>query len=322
MLHIHNGDSACHTLKESGLAGEHLVWREALVEGATPQSLSNEEWIEVRARHLSETYGQDFTKVADELRRQEETLDDFARHDEVVLWFEHDLFCQTILVYLLERFARAPRAQTRISLVCIGSFPGVEDFRGLGQLAPAQMASLFDARSQVTEEQFALARDAWAAYSAPDTQALRDLLSRDTSALPHLAHAFAKHLARFPSARNGLGLVEQTALELIDAGHTNFLSLFPAFSRREPVYGFGDAQFWLALRRLARAPHPLLAVGGDVSLDGNLTPDQVSRATFALTDDGRAVLACASHFVALNGIDLWLGGVHLRDDAGTVFRAN
>ena len=44
MLHIHNGDSSAGTLKESNIDGEHLAFREALIEGATPQGLSNEEW--------------------------------------------------------------------------------------------------------------------------------------------------------------------------------------------------------------------------------------------------------------------------------------
>jgi hypothetical protein len=313
MLHVHNGDSSRNVLKESGLAGDHLVWREALIEGATPQGLSEEEWREVRALHLSQAYGEDFAVVAGELRRQEATLESFTDHEEVLLWFEHDLFCQTILIYLLDRLACRPRVQTKISLVCVGEFPGVEDFRGLGQLAPAQMASLFDTRREVTNEQFALASRAWSAYCAPNQRALRELISHDTSALPHLAHALRKHLARFPSRRNGLGLVEQTVLELIDAGHTNFSSLFPAFGRREPAYGLGDEQLWLALRRLRRAPTPLLTTDDDAIFDGALAPDTLSRASFSLTDAGRAVLAGAADHIELNGIDLWLGGVHLHE---------
>jgi hypothetical protein len=36
MLHVLNGESTAQTLRESGLAGEHLVWKEALVWGPTP----------------------------------------------------------------------------------------------------------------------------------------------------------------------------------------------------------------------------------------------------------------------------------------------
>ena len=45
-----------------------------------------------------------------------------------------------------------------MSLICIDRFPGVERFIGLGQLDPAQLASLYPSRRQVTAEQFALYR--------------------------------------------------------------------------------------------------------------------------------------------------------------------
>ncbi|HKO98787.1 MAG TPA: hypothetical protein VJU86_17440 [Pyrinomonadaceae bacterium] len=42
-------------------------------------------------------------------------------------------------------------------------------------------------------------------------------------------------------------------------------------------------------------------------------------AEFEITELGAAVLADAQDFIQLNGIDLWLGGVHL-DGANTVWR--
>lgn len=44
MLHVRNGDSSAHLLEGSNLPGDHLVWREALVAGPTPQGLAKEEW--------------------------------------------------------------------------------------------------------------------------------------------------------------------------------------------------------------------------------------------------------------------------------------
>jgi hypothetical protein len=35
-------------------------------------------------------------------------------------------------------------------------------------------------------------------------------------------------------------------------------------------------------------------------------------ASFELTDEGKAVLTGAQDFVATNGIDTWLGGIHLK----------
>jgi hypothetical protein len=41
---------------------------------------------------------------------------------------------------------------------------------------------------------------------------------------------------------------------------------------------------------------------------------QLLETSFELTDQGRAVMGGAEDFVRLNGIDLWLGGVHLEGE--------
>ena len=60
------------------------------------------------------------------------------------------LFDQLILAWHLDWFARRDLGRTRLSLICIGQFPGVEPFHGLGQLSPAQLASLLGTRQLVT----------------------------------------------------------------------------------------------------------------------------------------------------------------------------
>jgi hypothetical protein len=324
MLHIHNGDSSADTAKQSSLAGEHFAWRESLITGPTPSGLSDNEWRRIRSKHLSEAYGVDVTECERGLSSQEETLASFAQHEEVVLWFEHDLFCQVHLIYLLNWFSRRELGKTKLSLICIGEFPGKENFRGLGELNEEELASLFPPRRQVTNVQRGLATAAWRAYCSPEPTDIEKVLQTDTSSLPFLKAALQAHLKRFPSTKNGLGLVENRALELIDEGVNSFTDLFPCFGNAEPVYGLGDAQFWLALQRLSTAEKPLLAItngknaGEKNSEDGQqvLTPklsEIVRKARLELTELGRSVLNGATDFVALNGIDLWLGGVHLHD---------
>lgn len=310
MLHIHNGDSSANILRESGLPGEHLAWREALIAGPTPQNLSDEEWRSVRAAHLAEAYQLKQEDCARDLLEQDRALSDFPRHEEVVLWFEHDLFCQLHLIYLLQWFAKRKLRGTKLSLVCVNSFPGIDDFHGLGQLDAAQMSSLFDARHEVADAETNLAVAAWQAYCAPTPLALQEIINTETAALPFLKSALLKHLARFPSVENGLGRIENQALKLISDGHREFTDLFREFGKRESIYGVGDFQFWNELKRLIKVPAPLLAVNG-ADLDGDLASDQFLKAIFELTEKGAAVLEGKADYVELNGIDVWLGGVHL-----------
>ncbi|HKQ51982.1 MAG TPA: hypothetical protein VJT74_06425 [Pyrinomonadaceae bacterium] len=284
------------------MAGEHLVWREALIAGPTPGNSSADEWRELRARHLADAYGVDYEECERVLAAQEESLERFREHEEVVLWFEHDLFCQTLLVYLLDWFARRELGGTRLSLVCTGEF--------LGQLTPAQMASLFETRHEVSAAELSLGTRAWRAYSSPDPRAIEEILGGDTSALPYLREALLLHLARFPSTRNGLGRVENLALELIEKGHAEFPSLFQTFGRAGAAYGLGDAQFWNDLKRLAEGRRPLIVREGAGSDEAR----EFSRSAFRLTPFGEAVRSGRDDFLKSNVIDAWLGGVHLSSD--------
>jgi hypothetical protein len=332
MLHIHNGDASADTARQTSLPGEHLAWRESLITGPTPAGLSGDEWRRIRAQHLSASYEPDLQECEAELLRQEEALAAFAGHDEVVLWFEHDLFCQLHLLYLLNWFSQSVEiggeiersVKTKLSLICIGEFPGKENFRGLGELNAEELASLFPARAQVTPEQLSLAATAWAAYCSPDPTEIENVLRTDTSALPFLQAALQAHLRRFPATTNGLGRIENRALELIEKDVQSFADLFARFGALEPVYGLGDAQFWLALQRLSLAPKPLITIAKRRTAEDNadrndrdpqaLTPEVVQNARCELTELGRSALKAEVDFIALNGIDLWLGGVHLHDE--------
>jgi hypothetical protein len=137
------------------------------------------------------------------------------------------------------------------------------------------------------------------------------LISGNTAALPFLSIALAKHLRRFPSVRNGLGRVENLGLELIVDGHPEFKSMFAAFGKREPAYGFGDAQVFLELKRLANAAKPLITMSNSPSA---MDSGQVLDTSFKITEQGEAVLRGKDDFVHTNRIDLWLGGVHLEGD--------
>src|SRR6185503_6593933 len=311
MLHIHNGDSSAETLRKSDLPGEHFAFREALIDGPTPLHVADEEWRKLRAHHLADVYDLEPVWAETELFKQEQKLNSFPEHEEVILWFEHDLFCQTNLLYLLNWFADRNLGGTKLSLICIGEFPGLPNFRGLGELNVEQMASLFDGRHGVSVEENRLATDAWQAYRSPVPTAIEKLLASDTSAMPFLKPALQLHLQRFPFVRNGLGRIQNRGLEFIYDGLQKFGDLFPRFGKAEPDYGLGDAQFWNALRRMSDAREPLLRVRNGEETNSKLSPEKIHESAFDITTSGESVLKGEADFVELNGVDQWLGGVHL-----------
>jgi hypothetical protein len=314
MLHVLDGASSAGTLAKTDVPGKIFAWREALISGPTPAGLNEDEWIAVRSEYLSEHYGIDLEKCKSDLEEQSQTLASYSDHDEVVLWFEHDLFCQTNLLYLLNWFSLRELGSTKLSLICIGEFPGIEDFRGLGQLNPKQLASLLEQRHEVSATELELGQEAWNAYCSPDPSLLMELLKKDLSALPFLKRALESHLTRFPSVLNGLGRIENAGLRLIATGYEKFGELFPRFAYEQRVYGLGDFQLWLDLRSLSNVRRPLLQIANGANAGKGPVSEEVVQTRFELTTDGQLVLQNNEDFVELNGIDLWLGGVHLSAD--------
>ncbi|MGI8734654.1 MAG: hypothetical protein ACR2LM_15280 [Pyrinomonadaceae bacterium] len=314
LLHILNGETTETLLGQTAVAGERFSFRDALIDGPTPADANAAEWRQLRSDHLSTAYDVDRDKCGRELERQEEVFASFSNHDEVVLWFESDLFCQLNMLYVLDWFGRHNHGSTKLTLICIDRFPGRPSFRGLGELTPEQLASLFVKRAEVSADELDLAAKAWRAYRAPHPGAVEQLIDGDTTALPFLKRALQLHLERFPSVRNGLGRIENRGLELVASGLTRFVDLLPRFLEAEAGYGLGDAQFWNALMRIAQVPRPLLHGSDEEGGAGPLRSDRVKNMSFEITEAGRAVLNGEADFLEMNGIDLWLGGVHLNEE--------
>ncbi|MDD2890596.1 MAG: DUF1835 domain-containing protein [bacterium] len=312
LLHIHCGDSSAGMLKKSSLKGDVIVWCDILSDGPTPSGLSDKEWLDTRAKHISKMTGNGLTvkQSKDWNLKQDKSLESFRNYKEVVLWFDACLFDQTILIRQLDWFSKQDKGKTKISLICIGESPGFKKFQGLGQLDPKQMASLFKTRHSVTKEEYALAKKAWSAFCSPTPLAIQQLIKKDTSTLPFLHDALIRHFEQFPSLRNGLNRLENTALEAVSKGKNKLVDIFIYASLKEERPFWGDTTLWECLHKLSKAKHPLLKVTG-----GNLPlwdpPRDLSKWRVFVTDTGKEVLSGKKDFIKINGIDKWLGGIHI-----------
>jgi hypothetical protein len=305
MLHVLNGDATREQLERSGVRGTLTVWADALHEGPVPAGLRPEDLRQVRARHFANLLGAHEQELVALVRGWDEALDRYAEFDEVIFWFEHDLFDQLILVRHLHWLSALDRGSTRFSLICIGSFPGVANFTGLGPLTPRQLATLPALRTPITGAQIELGRDAWNLYRLPDPLRLVEWCRGDTSPLPYFEGALRRHFEDYPSTRDGLSRSERQILSAVDAGHETFGDVFAACQRMEERVYMGDTTFWGILKALATGPHPLIAFNEP-------RPDLKSPSLrAALTEAGRDVLVGRSDHIDLNGIDRWMGGVRL-----------
>ena len=305
MLHVTNGDAAAEKLRATGLPGEILPWRDVLHEGPVPARLPLEELSGVRARFIAGREWGAREEVERSFRERDRALADFRAHEEVVLWFEHDLYDQLQLAQLLDWFSDQDPGSTALTLVCGAEY--------LGNSAPERLAERFASRSLVGEAELALGEDAWNAFRSPDPTAIEPLLAGDGGALPFLAPALRRHLEQFPSVRNGLSRSEQQALEAIADGAATVREAYLAsHPRREEPIWLGDLTFVSYLEELSRDDTPLVMIDGGTQGVSEADFSALLDHRVSITDAGREVMEGRADRVRMNGIDRWLGGVHLR----------
>lgn len=305
MLHILNGDATRLPLERSGVPGTFAVWADVLYEGQVlPLEVGAERWREARARAIAAA---DWASYSDALRtaaRWEAAIERFPEHEEVVIWCEHDLFDQLLLIRHLAWFARRDLGRTTLSLICVGEFPGRPSFHGLGELGPEELASLLPTRAPVTPREHDLGSRAFSAFTSTDPRAVERLLHDDTSPLPFLAPALARLLREYPSVGNGLSRTEEDVLALLAAsGPMRASDLLRGMHARESAYYVTDLTLYALLRRFAAPPALLTRAAAASGREWD--------AEVAIAPAGVELLAGRGDLARLRGVDRWIGGVHL-----------
>lgn len=298
-LHVANGSCTTRLIEAAGISGVTSLWADPLHDGPVPGELTDEQLLEHRIGHLADPSGPPVDPVND-LRRWRAVVEQHAAYDELVLWFEHDLFDQLNLIQVLDWVHRHVPAEKAVSLVSIDAFPGHPEFKGLGELSPGDMSSLLANRTRVSDAQFRLAAQAWRAFREPTPEPLDTLRRRDTAALPFLSRAVMRLLQELPWTTDGLSRTERQLLKLAAAGPVDLASALPRMHDGEDAYCVTDTGLADLAAALSQTLPPLLH--GDRSL----------------ADAGRAVLAGQADRVDACGIDRWLGGMHLH--AGSLWR--
>lgn len=299
VLHVANGTCTTRLIEAAGLPGATSLWADPLHDGPVPGGLTDDQLVAVRARHL----GGD-GDAPNDLRRWRETIAAHERYDELVLWYEHDLFDQLNLIQVLPWIREQLPSSAVVSLICIGSFPGRPAFKGLGELTPSELAPLFADRERVRHAQYALAARVWDAFRADAPDALDDLRRTDTSELPFLSAAITRFLEDYPWTRDGLSRTERRLLSLASHGPIALSAAFPRMTGDGDAYHVTDRALIDLADGLGGASPALVtlsAAAAAAPLDRHVV----------LTEAGRDVLAARLDRIALCGIDRWYGGVHV-----------
>ena len=307
MLHLVNGGSTALQMKNAHVPGIIESADEILMEGAARNRLAQQEdWV-FRAERL-ETY-LEFPRAAymAGVEQRTELLEQALQHDEVVLWFEEDLFCQVNYMQLLSWLASHAAKLEHFTYVC----PPTER---LGELSAARLDQLFAERKPVSAALTRLADGAWTAYTHEDPFELQSLIDNaDFTAWPALRDGLRAHLARLPDASVGVNRIEHTLLVAIQRGASSFHAIFGALCEQLPEYGVPDGMVVRYLVDLAAPPALVTIATGNSAL--KISVESAREWTFDLTPLGRAVLTGEEDYAKHATFDRWLGGVHLSGKA-------
>lgn len=302
ILHIVNGDATAALLRQTNVPGRLTAWRDILHEGPVPGEIRRGELRKIRANFLASQGWATYYGSLNELTERDSILES-GRRGEYVLWFEADLYDQLQLFQVLDTLEQLDVKPNQIYLICIGEFPGIQKFVGFGQLLPQNLMQLYQQRKPINEETLSLASTAWRVFCSNDpTQLLR--VGEDSKVLPYLREAFARLAQEYPATLNGISLTEKRILTTIYAKPTAADRIFTTINEEEKRPYLGDTTCYAYIDALVDARYPL------VKREDSPAPG--AKPKLFITATGMDVLGGSQDNVALNGIDKWIGGVHLK----------
>ena len=260
-------------------------------EGPVPAGFSLEELSRIRGSYVATRSGAKPIKVLHDFQERDALVRRAGEFEEVVLWFEHDLYDQLQILQILTVLEELNLEPGRVQMVQSDEY--------LGSMTADEIEALYPKRRTVTAAGYAAARRAWERFTSAEPAALAEAARTDTPALPFLRAAFARLCEEYPWQGDGLSRSQRHALQAAAQGAARNDELFRRAQAREEAPFLGDTMFYAILADLCAPPWPLLEDSG-----GFLIPTAL----------GRRVLGGDADWVETAGIDRWIGGVHLNGD--------
>ena len=288
-LHITNGDSFTQRLKKLNLKGDIITWREMLCEGKTETDVGSESFWKTRFDFLHKHYNVSKSWFVEKTLKEYRSLCNHKQQDQIILWFEYDLFCQINMLAVIS-WLKSHRRYADISLVCSGNEDETDKLYGLNDLSDEQLISLYENRIHLSQNDIEYADYVWQLYCSDNPIRLENLMDFENYQYEYLSDAIKTHLKRFPTIKNGLNEIENKILELsVTEKPASKKALLGSVLNNQGYYGFGDSQFQRVI--------------------GNLRPLFSSFNPVRLTKKGKEILdGQTSYYAELRDESAYLGG--------------
>jgi uncharacterized protein DUF1835 len=273
------------------------------------------EWIRIREEYARTLYPE-FEFTFAEYRRDLLSQTEIVRNvDSITVWAGTGLAEQLLLVWIPQFLRLLDVDPEKLRIIQFSTVANnLPEIQSIGILNPNRLKDHPPAKP-LDKDSLALLDTAWAAVTANEPWSLVEFLTDDASSLPFLKRSLRWLLYRFPDVESGLSALQMQLLAMVEERGPEAARVIGYTMSRtiDWLDWVGDAQLFAWLKRLG-APslkYPL------VSLIGN--PLNMREMEVRITDIGKRVLAQEHNFVVLNGIDEWVGGMHLDSAADRIW---
>ncbi|WP_298485990.1 DUF1835 domain-containing protein [uncultured Maribacter sp.] len=250
LLHITNGDSFTDRLKKLNLDGDIITWREMLCEGKTLNQVGTESFWKTRYEFLHKNYKVSKSWFVEKTLKEYRSLCNHKKEDQIVLWFEYDLFCQVNMLAVIS-WLKTHRKYAQISLVCSGKEGKTDKLYALNELTDAKLLKLYKNKTILSLDDIEYADYVWQLYCSDNPMRLENLTDFKNYKFHYLEDALKTHLKRFPSISNGLNLMENNILQVANAKQPSSKKVFlNSLLTNQGNFGFADTQYERAINRL------------------------------------------------------------------------
>lgn len=228
IYHVLPGDAQVETFKETSIEGEIIVCRECLIEGDL-KAESLEDFWQVRENYLSKTYPDSEMSYRENVKSEFEKLLNISPNDEINLWFEYELFCQSNLWFCLSLLNETNAQIYRVAPIVRNEN---DLWKGFGKLSASDLENCFGQRIRLSKEDIQFGKHLWEHFRLKSFDFI-DLEKAEN--FPHLKEVCeaAAEIESRPEAR---------MRQILETGETDFDKVFEKFGETEGVYGFGDTQ--------------------------------------------------------------------------------
>ncbi|MET0091078.1 MAG: DUF1835 domain-containing protein [Candidatus Thiodiazotropha sp.] len=310
VLHIRCGTDIRDALAIAGFQGDFLCFADPFIQGPVPAIKDVDELIRLRSDFIAGNGWRTAEQAHAELTAQYLALNELNRYATIACWFEQDAYDVLVFLKLLDHCCRTGLSAERIRYLCIGHYPGVQRFNGLGQLSASAMRVLWEHFQPITQAEMRFAQQCWEAYTAASPQHMVTILQKENLPFPPIRPGLQRHIQELPGVHDGLSLSERLTLRILrEQGPQPAPRLFYHWYTTiyEPLVFMGDSSYWLLLKDLAEAATPAITL--------NMGSDKPRDWQVDLTAYGESLLLGDACWLDDNHYDRWWGGVHNRSGA-------